>query len=186
MLKEVLSSQVTGCPQAQVDHLLLELALDCKKEVSLFVWLVFTYWLNGPCPPHGLAVEISMNHCRAVAAARWADVSTQFIEGRDSRTHFVEAGRVSPPAGITGDFEQSVYVPARTGALGMVYWIWSSFRWNQLNFFTWTCTHLARQGRHEWWISRRHGIWRIKKRKDFLSVDQQNLRPRNIRAYLQT
>lgn len=41
MLKEALSSQITEYPQAQADHLLLELALDCKREVNLFICLGF-------------------------------------------------------------------------------------------------------------------------------------------------
>lgn len=86
MPKKALSSQVAEwCPRTQADQLLLEFALDCKREANFFMWLGFHIVVKVPRPPHGQAVETRMNHCRAVAAARWADLSNAIYGGQEQQ-----------------------------------------------------------------------------------------------------
>lgn len=100
----------------------------------------------------------------------------QFMEGRDSRTHFRDA----PPAGVTGGFEQPIYMPAK-----QKHWGWCFESGVVLGEISRTFSHAhAKQGRHEWWISQRHGIWRTRKKKDSLSIDQLEIKTKKHQSLL--
>lgn len=130
------------------------------------------------------------NKCVSLHDSGWCQLCRPqhvIYEGQgEQQTVLLSLGRCgeSPPADATNAFEQVLYVCQKTSGDDIE--SYSYFRWNQMDFIMWTCTHWVRQGSHEAQLSEGHGIWRIRKRKDSLPIGQPKIkRSRNIWPWIQ-